>query len=357
LSGRALIEWAGTLQNSKADLELQLTDALIPYLPIKHPTEPYPIGEAFQVAIGDVELRMKLDKAENLPGLTNRGRSSKSGQVLLIEELKARGEHVEIQLDSGQRHTVSFRSPKTSDGIVDVRLVVHFTDEFFAWKGDGIRADGHEAKDVGHSALKSAMGSFLKRARKKIGKKYYYGFHCQGTLKKFKCPPKMPTQRVIPAAPTTPPTATSGVSTPTKRPPAPTAGKFKRPKPARASQASRPTRTPTASRNKRKSPSPASRLVEPARDRQRARDEARRGLRPEKRVNEEEPEDAPEEEVPTDEGRDEPDEDDPEAAEDDPRDDYEREEEFDEDGEPIDELDEPGEGEDEEGDEDLDFED
>ncbi|MFT5429478.1 MAG: type II secretion system protein N, partial [Myxococcota bacterium] len=164
LSGRALIEWAGELQNSKADLELQLTDALIPYLPIKHPTEPYPIGEAFQVAIGDVELRMKLDKAENLPGLTTRGRQAKSGQVLLIEELKARGEHVEIQLDSGQRHTISFRSPKTSEGIIDVRLVVHFTDEFFAWKGDGVRSDGHEAKDVGHSALKSAMDSFLKHA-------------------------------------------------------------------------------------------------------------------------------------------------------------------------------------------------
>lgn len=350
LSGRMHVEWNGKLGESTADIELQLSDTLIPYLPIKHPKEPFPIGEAFQVAIGDVELNMKLDKAENLPSLGTRTRGiSPKTTTLFIEKLRARGEHVDIQLDSGQKHTIAFRGPKTSDGYIDVKLVVHFTDEFFAWKGDGVRSDGYEAKDVSHQALKPAMNSFLRTARVRIGGKYYYGFHCQGTLKNFKCPPRAPSRRLTTTVPT-PPAAQSAVPKPTARPKPST---FERPRPTPRPTTTRSTepRRPAQPRGRRAtttSRSPASRLVEPARDRERANAEARRGLRPNIPEAEPPPEPPPVDEPPPEELlEEEPLEDEEPRIDEEPLDD----ELLDEDLDPEDELDEPG---DEELDEELD---
>ena len=257
LSGSGNLLYSDGLANSKGELKLELADALIPYVGMKDPRSGFLIGEMFQVAIGDVELAVQLDRAEDLSGLRRRSRANHT--TLLIEKLIGRGDHIEVQLDGGQQHTITFSGPTTGDADIDVKLVVHFTDAFFAWKGDGVRGDGVEAKGVSHSALKTALQMQLRRAQTKVGAKTYYGFHCRGKLRSFKCPPSAPSRRIEPVkAKAKPEQKTPSVSgnEPLKRPKAPTASatekrssnakrRLKRdnPKPPKLSRRTRPAGT------------------------------------------------------------------------------------------------------------------
>lgn len=195
LSGHLELHYGGSLATSRGELELTLSDTVLPYLPLKDPRQPFPIGEAFEVQLGTLELKALLDRSDKLPGVRARAGSP---TTLLIEKLSARGEHVELQLDSGQKHTLVFGGPTTGDAELDITFVLSFTDAFFAWKGTGHRPDGEEVADASHSGLEMGLQHGLKAARTVIGQKAYYGFHCVGRLKEMKCLPKAPSRRLTP---------------------------------------------------------------------------------------------------------------------------------------------------------------
>ena len=195
LSGKLELQYGGSLAKSRGELELTLSDTVLPYLPLKDPRQPFPIGEAFEVQLGTLEFKALLDRSDKLPGVRARAGSP---TTLLIEKLSARGEHVELQLDSGQKHTLVFAGPTTGDAELDITFVLSFTDVFFAWKGTGHRPDGEEVADASHSGLEMGLQLGLKAARTVIGQKSYYGFHCVGRLKEMKCLPKAPSRRLTP---------------------------------------------------------------------------------------------------------------------------------------------------------------
>ncbi len=237
---------AGGLPNSTAKLSLQLTDTVIPHLPLKIPPSPDPLGEAFDVRVGEITIEARLDKASKLPGGHAR-RSGKEPTVLLLEKLSARGEHIEIDLDPAQKHTLTMQGPKLAGALVNFKLVVHFTDAFFAWKGDGVRADGTIAKDESHAGMKPLLTNALRTAKVQSGRRVMYGFHCRGALATFKCRPTRPSRRV------TAPRATPGTTTPDRDKPGDAAGadRPKRPSPGdsvRPTPSSRPSARSPASR-------------------------------------------------------------------------------------------------------------
>jgi hypothetical protein len=197
LSGHAEFEWGGRLQDSRGKLELQLADTVLPYLPLKDPRQPFPIGEAFEVQLGTIEVRASLDRADKLTGVRPRPGNP---VTLLLEKLSAKGEHLELQLDSGQKHTIAFVGKSGGDAEVDITFVLSFTDAFFQWKGVGHRPDGEEVADASHAGLEMGLQAGLKSARTVIGSRAYYGFHCVGPLKTFKCLPKAPSRRLVPMA-------------------------------------------------------------------------------------------------------------------------------------------------------------
>ncbi len=281
LSGEGKLHWKKTVADSNGRLKLQLTDTLLPYVGLKDPRSGFLIGEMFQVALGDLELSIQLDKAEELSGLRRRGRSNYT--TLLIDKFLGRGEHVEVQLDGGQQHTITFSGPTAGDAEVNIKFVVHFTDDFFDWKGDGVRADGGEAKGVSHSALRTALQMQLRRAQTKVGKKTYYGFHCRGKLKSFKCPPSAPSRRIEPVAVAPSAAEPKSEATALKRPKAPKASKRKNRKASNVAKSKRTlSKKSRASRRTR----PAGKLREPSRPESevkkriaRARGKTRRGMR------------------------------------------------------------------------------
>ncbi len=197
LSGKLDFEWGGSLDSSHGEVELELADTVLPYLPIKDPRQPFPIGEAFEVQLGSIQLKATLAKPDKLPGVRPRPGSP---VTLLLEKLSARGEHVELQLDGGQKHTIAFVGKQAGEAELDITLVLSFTDAFFAWKGVGHRPDGSEVPDGSHEGLKMGLEAGLRAARTVIGQRSYYGFHCQGPLKDFKCLPKAPSRRLTPIA-------------------------------------------------------------------------------------------------------------------------------------------------------------
>jgi type II secretion system protein N len=341
LSGEGRIDWRGNVADSTASIKLKVADALLPYFGLKDPKSGFLIGEMFQVELGEFEVSAKLDKAENLPGLRRRSRMNHT--TLLIDKLIARGQHLELQLDGGQQHTITFVGPTTQDANVDVKFVAHFTEEFFAWKGDGVRGNGVEAKGMSHDFWKTALQLKLSRARTTIGKKTYYGFHCRGKLKTMKCEPRAPSRRIEPVAP---PTATTkpeakevAGSSKLKRPKAPVkkASKSTSRKSAKSKRVTK--RNKPAKRGLRRT-RPAGKLSEPSRPDSevkrriaRARAKTRGGMRGDMLT--------PAEEESGDESVDEPESD--EEAEEDREEDEDSDDELDdeddgvpEDGEPLD---------------------
>ncbi len=276
LSGKLLVDWGGGIANSTASINMTLSDTVVPYLPIKVPPNPFPVGEAFNVELGDVEMEAQLGKPSDLPGVGGRARPGQP-TMLLLQKFSGRGEHVEVQLDSGQKHTLSFVGPKMADTLVDIKLVVHFTDAFFAWKGDGVRADGSVAKDESHAGMKTGLASALRRARIRLGTKYYYGFHCKGRLQQFKtgpspCRAAAPSRRIAPklTGAAQPLAGKRPGSTAGKRPTSPKLNRPKVPPPSRAG------RTPTRPSRTRATARPAGKLVERSRPKNNRRKPARR---------------------------------------------------------------------------------
>ncbi len=201
LSGFLSLSWKGSMAESKGQVDLTLSDSILPSLTFKDPSSGFPLAEAFNVQVGQVELKAALDKRGNHAGL---GASPGTGAAtLLIEKLSAKGEHLELQLDTAQKHTVTFNGPKAGEATVDVKLVLFFTDAFYAWKGEGMREDGSLVKDASHAGLKEALEgplSPVRAARVRFGKGFYYGYHCSGMLKSLKCVPQPPSRRFAPGA-------------------------------------------------------------------------------------------------------------------------------------------------------------
>jgi type II secretion system protein N len=252
LSGDMEIQWRGALKESSGRFAFELSDTKIPYIEIKDPRSGFSV-EAFDIDLGTVDIRAVLDKKGNITGLG--GRQGKGPTVLSLERLTARGDSLEIELDGGQKHTLTFNGPNLSSAMLDMKIVLYFTDTFFKWKGDGVRPDGTVAKATSNELLRQALqgaGSPLRKARIRIGKKYYFGFKCRGPLKTFKCLPNAPSRRVAPRIGVTPKPQPNA-----RRPDAP---KLKRPTVPS-------TRTPrTKAKPARATPKPLTtpRLFEPA---------------------------------------------------------------------------------------------
>ena len=254
LSGRVSLDWGGHIAKSSGKLDLVLSDTVVPYLSLGQ-GERF-MGEAFEVQVGALEVEAELGKPEDFSGIAPRLRSAPA--VLLISKLDGRGEHIELQLDAAQKHWIAFTGPKNSDGEIDLKFMVHFTEEFFAWEGDGHRADGTLVEDVSHAGFKMAFANMLRAARVRSGGKYYYGFHCRGPLSSFKCLPEAPSRRISPNLGGTPVSAGATSGRPGARPP-PAAGAapLARPQPPGRSVSRPGTTRPSTARPSTTRPSTA----------------------------------------------------------------------------------------------------
>ena len=268
LSGKEIeIDWHGSWQNSTANFELSLADTVIGHYEIKDPVHGWPVGEAFDVDLGKIDIVAKLGAAKDL------GVPGGDRHVLVIERLRGLGKHVDIQIDGGQRHTITFHGPKFTDGIINLKLVASLKEALFAWKGDGRRDDGSVVKGVSHEVIKYGLcaredGKLcldqLRQARVRRGGRDYFGFHCTGPLKALKCKPVRPSLRVTPSFGKGQPVADE------KDPDANKGGaasprKFERPKPPSSAHSNRPTAREHKSKRPRTTSRPAGRLVEPGR--------------------------------------------------------------------------------------------
>jgi len=193
--------WRGSVANSEGTIALKLTDTLIPHIVFRDPKRPSLWAEAFDVGVGDLTLRMTLEKHSK----SSRRRTNapvEDENRLAIDELKARGHHLLLNMDGGQKHTIRFQRPETGMGLVDIKFVFSFTKEFFAWKGTGVRADGSTVANATHIGLKYTLeGPQSPLARGRVGKKqtgYRYGYHCTGMLRDLNCLPEKPSRAILP---------------------------------------------------------------------------------------------------------------------------------------------------------------
>ena len=268
IEGRMSLDsaWSGFPSALDAKIDLTITDGVIPYLPIPNPRpmpgQPaYPLGEAFQVAIGEMKLKAHWAPVSELPKLGPRARTAK--QAILFETISAEGDHIELMLDNGQKHFIAINDAKFSMSQIDLKFVVHFTDAFFAWKGDGERPDGTIAKDESHGGLRMPLENALKQARVKLGTKYYYGFHCTGAIKTMKCLPRAPSRRIQPKL-GEPRSAKKPDDDPSTSPS--TAGKLERPAaPSRPKRSVAKRDSRTGRRTSKSAVRPTNRMVEPDR--------------------------------------------------------------------------------------------
>ena len=164
--------WSGFPDALDAKIELTIAEGLIPYLPIPQPATgagptTLPIGRGVPGGQGDMTVKARWAPVSVLPKLGPRARTAK--QAIQFETISAEGEHIELMLDNGQKHFIAINAHQFSLSQIDVKFVVHFTDAFFDWKGDGERPDGTIAKDESHGGLRMPLENALKLARVKLG--------------------------------------------------------------------------------------------------------------------------------------------------------------------------------------------
>jgi len=257
--------WRGSLPQSEGTVDLMLGATEIPHVMFKDPVAG-PLGEAFDVAVGDVSVRVTLGKEEK----TKRRRNTNADEqtVLKIEELKSRGEHLLLNLGGAAKNEIRFTGPSAKTGLLDIKFVFSFTKEFFEWKGTGVRETGEKVPNASHIGLKFVLespGGPLARSR--VGRKetgFRYGYRCRGMLSDPKCTPERPSRAIVPKL--------NRGTTPTgSRPPVGTSTGRNKPKSFNRPKAN-PSRPPTPRNSYKRSgrPTPSTgrskaRMVEPAR--------------------------------------------------------------------------------------------
>ena len=204
LSGSGEITWVGNINGSSGALDITVSDTVVPFMAIDKVSH----IAAYDVQAGELTLKLRLGKPDEIAGLKGARRINKAVTTLLIEELKANGEHVEVALEEiGRKNTLQFVGPKFGDTKIDVKFKVHFKDKFFAWKGDGHRPEGTIIRQESHAGMKGLLPMRLKAALANIDGKDWYGFHCLGRLKASE-DGRLPEYRCRPTPPRRAPQAT-----------------------------------------------------------------------------------------------------------------------------------------------------
>ena len=140
------------------------------------------------VALGDVEARLRLAKKEELPSLRSLP-APKGATLLHFESVSVSGDDVEVIVD--EKSAIVFKpNQPVSRGRLSVKLAFFLTDDFF--KKETI-VDG--VKETPNSFLKTIMNSSPQFSRAK--KNGYYGLTCKGTLGNPDCKLQRPTMRIV----------------------------------------------------------------------------------------------------------------------------------------------------------------